>query len=88
MRPLKRRRPSWEDKIGRPRRGEGSKGGSQGSKEKADSRIRMFAATQKLMNGVNTADAQHSLCMLGIGEHRNTTIKTWGGLEWAEEARQ
>ena len=39
---------------------------------------RSCAATQKLVNCVNTADAQHSLCMRRMGEHRITTIQLMG----------
>ena len=39
---------------------------------------RSCAATQKLVNRVNTADAQHSLCKRRMGEHRITTIQLNG----------
>ena len=42
---------------------------------------RSCAATQKLVNCVNTADAQHSLCMRRMGEHRITTIQLNGTKE-------
>ena len=87
MRPLKRRRPSWEAPKA-PEAVQENRENVRRKRERDKGKSRSCAATQKLMNGVNTADAQHSLCMLGIGEHRNTTIKTWSGLEWAEEARQ